>query len=230
MSVSPLLVEISGGVGWLKLKSRETLARETQGGGDLVDLHAAVAVALEQLRWDDAVRVVVLTGERDGEFAIVPPRHFYDEPSRRERMKPANRLAARSDQGQQNRGARTAIETLVLMEKPVIARLNGDAFGFGQSLLFGCDIIVAREDAVVSDIHLGQGDVVDHSGDRRGFPWAVTPGDGVVAFLPYFMPPHQSQGIPVPIQGIYSQRASRNEYRQLRCAIGTSRCRTERHH
>jgi enoyl-CoA hydratase/carnithine racemase len=75
------------------------------------------------------------------------------------------------------------------MEKPVIGRLNGDAIGFGQSLVWGCDLLVAMENAVISDSHMAQGEVTDSNGEKRGFPTAVTPGDGAMAFMPMFMPP-----------------------------------------
>ena len=80
-----------------------------------------------------------------------------------------------------------------MIEKPAIARVNGDAIGFGQSLLWGCDILVGVEFGVVSDVHMGQGDPVDHRGERRGFPYAIAPGDGAMAFLPLFMPPTKAK-------------------------------------
>ena len=55
--------------------------------------------------------------------------------------------------------------TMAEIEKPIVARVNGDAIGLGQSLMFGCDIIVAREDAKISDVHLGMGTVVPTGAD-----------------------------------------------------------------
>lgn len=68
-------------------------------------------------------------------------------------------------------------------EKPLIARVNGDVMGAGQSVMWGCDMIVAREDAIVADVHTGMGEVRDGNGVATGFPWAVSPGDGAMAFL-----------------------------------------------
>ena len=45
------------------------------------------------------------------------------------------------------------------IEKPIVARVNGDAIGFGQSLMFASDIIVAREDVRIADMHMGMGEV-----------------------------------------------------------------------
>ncbi|WP_182481436.1 enoyl-CoA hydratase/isomerase family protein [Nocardioides immobilis] len=66
------------------------------------------------------------------------------------------------------------------MEKPVIAKVNGDAVGYAQSIMFGCDLIVAREDAVVADVHLNMQDLL-------GFD--TVPGDGGAALVPMHMFP-----------------------------------------
>ncbi len=42
-----------------------------------------------------------------------------------------------------------AHQAIAEMEKSVISCVNGDAFGFGQSLMFNSDLIVARLDAKV---------------------------------------------------------------------------------
>ena len=70
-----------------------------------------------------------------------------------------------------------------------MARVNGDTIGLGQAFFWGCDIIIAREDAIISDVHTGMQTVIDSNGEVRGFPWAVTPGDGAQSFLAMFMPP-----------------------------------------
>jgi enoyl-CoA hydratase/carnithine racemase len=76
------------------------------------------------------------------------------------------------------------------IEKPIIAKVNGDAIGFGQSIVFGSDLIIAREDAYISDVHLGMGEVVrSESGDTVGLPFGVAPGDGAGALIPLFMAP-----------------------------------------
>jgi enoyl-CoA hydratase/carnithine racemase len=43
-----------------------------------------------------------------------------------------------------------AHELLITIEKPVIARVNVDAIGFGMSLLWACDVVVARDDARIA--------------------------------------------------------------------------------
>jgi enoyl-CoA hydratase/carnithine racemase len=156
---------------------------------DYVEIHTAMAIHLHACRFDPEVRVVVITGERPDEFYLVPSPEHYESQEGRDRL---NLIKRRRGHGSQRGvGVPSAMETLALIDKPVVARVNGDAIGYGQSLLWGCDVIVAREDAVISDAHLGQGDVVDRHGEAAGFPWSVTPGDGAMGFLPAFLTPVQ---------------------------------------
>jgi enoyl-CoA hydratase len=179
--------ERRGEVGWIKIKPVQDTIEASVGEKDYTEVHIAIALALEEFRNDSTTRVIVITGQRDGEFHVAPRPAHYDVKAHCDRLNPIGRVDKLPTKP--NRGVSRTIEALALCEIPVIARLNGDAIGFGQSIMFGCDIIIAREDAVISDVHLGQGDVVDHNGERRGFPWAVTPGDGALTFLPFFLTP-----------------------------------------
>jgi enoyl-CoA hydratase/carnithine racemase len=76
-------------------------------------------------------------------------------------------------------------QTIIEMEKPVIAKVNGNAIGFGSSLAFACDLIVASEDAVFCDHHLAMGQSLQ--GGRTDF--GTVPGDGGTCFVPLHMPP-----------------------------------------
>jgi len=49
------------------------------------------------------------------------------------------------------------IESLVNLEVPVIARVNGDAVGLGATLALHCDIVIASEDARIGDPHVQVG-------------------------------------------------------------------------
>jgi enoyl-CoA hydratase len=187
---SAVTVEIRSEVGWIIIRPFEETSAISAVNPKFIGGQAAVGVALDQLRWDKSVRVVVITGEKDGEFWLAPHPKHYDNPAQKDRVNP---MRARAGQMAEGRRTPNAIETLAVIEKPVIARLNGDAFGFGQSVLWGCDMIVAREDALVADIHTGMGKVLDHKGELRGIPWAVTPGDGAMAFFPLFLPPTKAK-------------------------------------
>jgi enoyl-CoA hydratase/carnithine racemase len=187
-------VERRGPVGWVIIKDVQEGMEDSWGLDEYMEIHTAVASGLDELRFDPQIRIVGITGERDGEFYSLPRRERFDsEPRHRHR----HNFSMRGDKSLHprgpSRGVANAIETLAMIEKPVIARVNGDAIGFGQSLLWGCDILVGVEFGVVSDVHMGQGDPVDHRGERRGFPYAIAPGDGAMAFLPLFMPPTKAK-------------------------------------
>jgi enoyl-CoA hydratase/carnithine racemase len=141
------------------------------------------------LRWDDSVRIIVITGSEDGEFYWAPGPGYYDQ-QRLDRMNPINRGSGKWSHEQ---GAARVTEALAMIEKPVIARLNGHASSNGQSILFGCDLIVAREDAIITENHLGLATVTDHEGVPHGYPFPMTPGDGAGALVPLFMTPTKAK-------------------------------------
>lgn len=49
------------------------------------------------------------------------------------------------------------IEGIVNLEKPIIARVNGDAVGLGATLALHCDIVIASETARIGDPHVQVG-------------------------------------------------------------------------
>lgn len=149
---------------------------------EFIEHHVSLALALEKVRFDDTVRVVVITGRDDGLFELGPQRGE-TEPYPPEVMNPATRPggpSALKGPWSLSQGVERTFAALALMEKPVIGRLNGDAYGFALHALWGCDIIIAREDALVSDQHLSLHPVL---------PWGMSAGDGAFAFLPLFMTP-----------------------------------------
>jgi enoyl-CoA hydratase len=184
MPVKGVEVERRGQVGWIILNDyQETVEagfREPEG---FIPTPTGITNALDEFRYDDSIRVIVVTGRNDGAFYRVSRRPHYDVQQHADRLNPVHSPHMR----QTAPARRSMTELLALIEKPVIARLNGDAIGLGQALLWGCDMVVAWEGAVVADVHTGQGDVIDSDGEVRGFPWAVTPGDGAMAFLPASM-------------------------------------------
>jgi enoyl-CoA hydratase/carnithine racemase len=85
------------------------------------------------------------------------------------------------------------MQAMIETEKPIIAKVNGDAVGFGQSLALASDFILAREDAVISDVHLGMGEVSVAGGKQVGLPYGVVPGDGAGALVSLFMTPTRAK-------------------------------------
>ena len=132
-----------------------------------------LGMALEELRFDNEVRVIVITG-KDDVFCLVGTNHPHFEGH-----KPHNAW----DHLQQ---LQHTFQSLIEIEKPVVAKVNGAVNGFGSSLVFACDFIVARDTAVFYDHHLGMGDGTPPAG-RAGA--GLVPGDGGTIFVPLHMSP-----------------------------------------
>jgi len=152
--------------------TREELRK--QGGS----IHWEFAQLLNEMRTDNSVRVIVLTGAKDGEFWVPPLAAVRDAAhSRAHRTNTASLWRTFT-------GVTIAHQALAEIEKPVVARVNGDAVGTGASVLFNCDLSVAVEDAVIADHHMSMGDLPKWSTN-----FGMVPGDGGLALAPLHMPP-----------------------------------------
>ena len=131
MSYKTLLIEKSDGVAIL------TFNRPDKKNAMNPQLHEDMTAALQELRYDDAARVLILTGAGDTFCAGMDLKEvFYelrDQPARYDRVL---RLAT------EWRG-----RTLRHYPKPTIAMVNGYCFGGAFSIVEGCDLAVAAEDA-----------------------------------------------------------------------------------
>ena len=162
-------VERAAGIGTIAL-----LDSKSSSGGGAHSSHTEIGAALGDLRFDNDVRVVVIKSDAE---------HFYSPPPGRPRM--ANRVPG--DDWDLTQGLHRAYQTVIEIEKPVIAQVHGQAAGFGASLIFACDFIVAAEDAVLGDSHIGMG-------DGEHFPLGradsgTAPGDGGNVFVPFYLTP-----------------------------------------
>jgi enoyl-CoA hydratase len=150
------------------LRDKATTGRP--GGAQRAD---EVARALGELRDDKSVRVIVITGKED--VFTIPPSSYghHGNPG--------------SDWDIMN-GVTRAVEALCTIEKPVIAKVNGHAVGFGANLVLGCDFIVAREDAIIADHHMSAGDLKIDGNIVGSADHCMAPGDGGAVFAPLKMP------------------------------------------
>ena len=146
------------------------------------DIHQEIGPALNELRTDHAIRVIVITGAEDGEFMVARRTEDYAGPNLR-RM-----LNEPTSAWKTFMGIIQAHQAMAEIEKPIIAKVNGDAMGFGQSLVFSCDLAVAWHDAKFCDIHLGMGDATVTMGRHVGPPFGTVPGDGAGSVLPLLLP------------------------------------------
>jgi enoyl-CoA hydratase/carnithine racemase len=163
-SFNTISIGRSGQVATIKLQAKDRKARTGP--------HVEIGAAISELRFDNSVRVIVVTGDQDGFF--LPPK---DSPK-----------ASGHTPGLDwdlTQGMQRTYQSILEVEKPVIAKVNGNAVGFGSSLVFACDLIIAAEDAIFCDHHLGMGKTIQ--GGRSDF--GSVPGDGGTAFVPLHMPP-----------------------------------------
>jgi enoyl-CoA hydratase len=155
------------------------LPPEQRRKSERADHHWELANAFTELRMDDAVRVIVLTGV--GAVFSTSPRTV---PGR-------VRQAVLNDAGPAwttFSGIVRLHQTMAEIEKPIVGKINGDAVGFGQSVAFACDLIVAVEDARFVDHHMGMDEL---EGFEREF--GIVPGDGGLAWIPLLMSPARAK-------------------------------------
>lgn len=160
--------------------------RSRAGQGPHPNRHWELANLFDELRAADDVRVVVLTGSGD-KFSVPPhsvERGKVSTPADLSREYPVDPSRA----WQTFTGIVRTHQAMAEIEKPIVAKVNGDAFGFGQTLVFASDIIVAVEDAVIGDHHLGMGEI-----GEGGHSFGVVPGDGGSALLPLYMSPARAK-------------------------------------
>lgn len=115
--------------------------------------------ALKQLRKDDAVRVVVFTGEGKAFCSG-------------QDLKASSSSEARSFMDSLHKRYNPIIKAMRDLPKPIICRLNGVAAGAGCSIALACDIIVATEEAMLTEVFINIGLVLD-SGSSYFLPRLV---------------------------------------------------------
>jgi enoyl-CoA hydratase len=121
-----------------------------------------LAAAFHALRQDRAVRVVILTGAGDRAFAAgADIKEMVD-------LSPAEGVAF----GRKGQALASGVERL---PQPVIAAVNGYAFGGGCELAIACDIRLAAENARFAQPEVGLGIPPGWGGTQR-LPRLIGPG------------------------------------------------------
>jgi len=131
MAYETVKVEKADGVAFVSLN------RPAKKNAMNPQLHADMTATLEELRYDDEARVLVITGAGDAFCAGMDLKEVFhalkDQPARYDRV---IRLAT------EWRG-----RTLRYFPKPTIAMVNGYCFGGAFSIVEGCDLAIAAEEA-----------------------------------------------------------------------------------
>src|SRR5690349_2812622 len=60
MAFTAIDLERRGSVATIKIKPFERTQAEGSKHKDFIDVHAAIAIALEEFRWDDSIRIIVV--------------------------------------------------------------------------------------------------------------------------------------------------------------------------
>jgi len=121
-------------------------------------MHRALSLVWDEIQDDPDVDLVILTGAGERAFSAG------GDPRQMQKMV-----------DEVDRWWRTHVEArrilwrMLEFDKPLIARVNGHAVGFGATLALACDIVVAVEDAKIGDPHAQVGLVC---GDGGALLWA----------------------------------------------------------
>lgn len=132
MEYQTILIERAEGV------TTVTLNRPEKKNAMNPQLHLDMERALEELRYDEATRVVVITGAGDSFCAGMDLKEFF--------------MNLRDRPAEYDRITRAAIEwrgrTLRYFPKPTIAMVNGFCFGGAFGIVEACDLAIAAEEAL----------------------------------------------------------------------------------
>ena len=167
-------VEFSGQVATV------TITPPRELGSGTADLHWELGEIFGDLRGENDIRVVVLTGWPGDFYAPASPEFYDNAELRRYVTEPAGAWKTFT-------GILRTHQGMAELEKPIIGKITGDAIGFGSSLAFGCDLIISVDDAKFADVHLAMGEL--GVGPRFG----IAAGDGGASLIPLFMSPAKAK-------------------------------------
>ena len=149
MSYEAIIYEKRTNIGYITLNRPQVMNALND------QLRRELGEALQEARYDTDVAVVILTGAGDRAFSAgLDLREFSEKQA-------SGAMAAR----QYDR----AFSTLPVagFNKPVIAAINGLAYGGGNELAMQCDIIVAAENATFAQMEVKRGLIPGAGGTQR---------------------------------------------------------------
>ena len=148
-----------------------------------IDQHVELADVFGYLRTRRDVRVIVFTGAGEHFYVPLTPQQYNAPGVLDFATEPEPNYASFN-------GVIRLQQAMAETEQPIIGRCNGDALGYGFSLLFGCDLIIAREDAQIYDNHMAMDETPD-----SGVDFGLVPGDGGAALAPLHFPPAKAKEV-----------------------------------
>lgn len=151
-------VEVEGGIATVTLNRPEVLNALNEEG--LHEIHYRIFPDLAQ---DENVKAIILTGAGRA-FCAGADQKRGSEDFVRERQRQQMSLKWQP---------LTLINSMLDMDKPIVAAVNGPAIGLGATLALFCDIIIAAETARFADTHIRVGMV---AGDGGTVIWPLLVG------------------------------------------------------
>lgn len=150
----PVLLQDTASTSWITLNRPDRL--------NALDPHAHLALqrALEQADLNPATRVIVLTGNGRAFCAGGDVKGMAGKDS----FGAADRVLSTG---------RDLVETMLRLEKPIIAMVNGVAVGLGATIALLCDVVYMAESARIGDRHVNVGLV---AGDGGSMIWPLLVG------------------------------------------------------
>jgi 2-(1,2-epoxy-1,2-dihydrophenyl)acetyl-CoA isomerase len=118
-------------------------------------LRDALLAAIEEVRDDPAIRAAVVTGSGTSFCAgadLSSPPHIEILPERQR-----GSLANTAREDGRRFGWWRLVRAIWENEKPFLAAVNGPAYGFGCNLALACDLVIAAESAVFSEVFVKRG-------------------------------------------------------------------------
>ncbi len=147
MSYETITVEKRGKVAVLTINRPDKLNSLNQS------VHAEGVAALDDLRKDDSVRVIVITGK--GEKSFIAGADISE-------------FAGQTPVTQRNLfNEKTFFNSLDTFPKPIIAMINGFCLGGGNELALACDIRIASENARFGQPEINLGIIPGGGGTQR---------------------------------------------------------------
>jgi enoyl-CoA hydratase/carnithine racemase len=146
--VRPVLVEVRDGVGTV------TLNRPAAANALSMELAGALGHAFAQLRGDERARVVILTGAGAKAFCAGA-----DLKERRAMTLEETRSFLRL--------LNSSVDAVAAFPRPVIAAINGAAFGGGLELALACDFRIAADTAEMGLVETRLGIIPGAGGTQR---------------------------------------------------------------
>lgn len=134
-----ILFEISDSVATIKLNRPQVYNALS------TSLINEITAAMEVASTNEAIRVIIITGEGDKAFCSGADLKSGMDGG----------LTSLGDSLRKNYNP--MIKAIRNVEKPVICRMNGIAAGAGMSLALACDMIIANKDAYMSELFVGIG-------------------------------------------------------------------------